>query len=224
VREEILPANPCKLVARNPTRSRERVLSDSEIPTFWATFDDAGLVTSTALKMILVTGQRPGEVAHMRREHIKDGWWEMPGEPVASLGWPGTKNGQAHRVWLSAPAQALIAKLAEEGAANGFVFTGARGGFVHGLDAAMRTVCRKLGVERATPHDLRRTFSTTVTSLGFGRDALNRVTNHREGGIASVYDRHGYAEENKQMMQMVAAKIMALVEVRIDDNVMRMSR
>jgi integrase len=69
VREEILPANPCKLVARNPTRSRERVLSDSEIPTFWAAFDAAGLVASTALKMILVTGQRPGEVAHMRREH-----------------------------------------------------------------------------------------------------------------------------------------------------------
>src|SRR5262245_55765394 len=33
-REEILPANPCKLVARNPVRSRERVLSDSEIPRF----------------------------------------------------------------------------------------------------------------------------------------------------------------------------------------------
>jgi integrase len=109
VREEILPANPCKLVARNPTRSRERVLSDSEVPMFWSAFDDAGLVASTALKMIVVTGQRPGEIAHMRREHIKDGWWEMPGDPVPSLGWPGTKNAQAHRVWLSAPSQALIA-------------------------------------------------------------------------------------------------------------------
>jgi integrase len=213
VREEILPANPCKLVARNPTRSRERVLSDSEVPMFWSAFDDAGLVASTALKMILVTGQRPGEVAHhMRREQIKDGWWEMPGDPVPSLGWPGTKNAQAHRVWLSAPAQALLAKLANEGAPTRFVFSGARGGAVRSLDAAMRALCAKLGVERATPHDLRRTFSTTVTSLGFGRDALNRVTNHREGGIASVYDRHGYADENKRVMEAVAAKIMALVE------------
>jgi hypothetical protein len=40
-----------------------------------------------------------------------------------------------------------------------------------------------------------------VTGLGFGRDALNRVTNHREGGIASVYDRHGYADENKRVME-----------------------
>jgi integrase len=217
VREEILLANPCKLVARNPTRSRERVLSDNEIPRFWAAFDDADLVVGTALKIILVTGQRPGEVAHMRREHIKDGWWEMLGEPVPSVGWPGTKNAQAHRVWLSAPAQALITQLAEEKTPNGFVFAGARGGFVHGLDAAMRAVCSKLGVERATPHDLRRTFSTTMTGLGFGRDALNRVTNHREGGIASVYDRHGYADENKRVMDSVAAKIMALVEGRADD-------
>jgi hypothetical protein len=48
--------------------------------------------------------------------------------------------------------------------------------------------------------------------LGFGRDALNRVTNHREGGIASVYDRHGYADENKRVMEATAARIMALVE------------
>jgi integrase len=87
----------------------------------------------------------------------------------------------------------------------------------------MRAIWAKLGVERATPHDLRRTFSTTVTSLGFGRDALNRVTNHREGGIASVYDRHGYAGENQRVMESVAARIMALVEGRAGDNVVRMS-
>jgi integrase len=91
------------------------------------------------------------------------------------------------------------------------------------LDGAMRAVCAKLGAERATPHDLRRTFSTTVTGLGFGRDALNRVTNHREGGIASVYDRHGYADENKQVMEAVAAKIIALVEGRADENVVRLN-
>jgi integrase len=216
VKEEILPANPCKLVARNPVKSRERVLSDSEIPKFWAAFDDAGLIAGTALKVILLTGQRPGEVAHMRREHIKDGWWEMPGEPVPSLGWPGTKNAQGHRVWLSQPVGTLLSELAHDHTPTGFVFASPRGGPVTGLDGAMRTACRKLGADRATPHDLRRTFSTTVTGLGFGRDALNRVTNHREGGIASVYDRHGYAEENKRVMESVATKIMALVQDRAD--------
>jgi integrase len=76
----------------------------------------------------------------------------------------------------------------------------------------MRAICGKLGVERATPHDLRRTFSSRVTELGFGRDAMNRVTNHREGGIASVYDRHGYSDENKRIMEAVAARVLALAE------------
>jgi hypothetical protein len=65
-------------------------------------------------------------------------------------------------------------------------------------------------VPRATPHDLRRTHGTTITSLGFGRDALNRIQNHREGGIADVYDQHKYAEENKRVMEAVANRIMAL--------------
>ena len=224
VREDILLTNPCKLVARNPVRSRERVLSDSEVPMFWSAFDDAGLIVGTALKVILLTGQRPGEVAHMRGEHIRDGWWELPGEPAQALGWPGTKNAQTHRVWLSPPVRTILSELAPDGASTGFVFAGPRAGPVTGLDGAMRAICAKLCAERATPHDLRRTFSTTVTGLRFGRDALNRVTNHREGGIANVYDRYEYADENKRVMEAVAAKIIALVEGRADDNVVPMSR
>ena len=209
VKQEIVQLNPCAGIERNETKSRERVLSDTEVPKFWAAFDDAGLVAIAALKAILLTGQRPGEVVHMRREHIVDGWWEMPGEPVAALGWNGTKNGASHRVWLPAPVQALLAELDEF---TGFVFAGPRGRPVHGLDAAMRAACKKLGVERATPHDLRRTFSTKVTALGFGREALNRVTNHKEGGIASVYDRHEYADENRKVMEAVADYLIRLAE------------
>jgi integrase len=212
VKEEIVATNPCKLVERNPVKSRERVLSESELRLFPQALDAVDPVLAAALKIILLTGQRPGEVAHMRREHIKDGWWTMPGEPVPSLGWPGTKNAQGHRVWLSAPALKLIG----EGTV-GFVFAGSRGRPVKKLDAAMREISRKLAIDPATPHDMRRTFSTTVTGLGFGRDALNRITNHREGGIASVYDRHGYAEENKRIMESVAARIMALVEGHAED-------
>ena len=93
----------------------------------------------------------------MRREHIKDGWWEMRGEPVSALGWPpGTKNAQAHRVWLPVPVQALLAVMGDAGA--GFVFAGPRGRAARSLDEAMRRYRAKLGVERATSHDLRRTF------------------------------------------------------------------
>jgi integrase len=210
IKEEVaaVKINPCLGVERNETKERERVLSDNEVPIFWKAFDDAGLMRSMALKMILLTGQRPGEVSHMRTEHIEDGWWTLPGEPVKKLGWPGTKNKATHRVWLPKAAQAILAELEPE---PGFVFFNTGGSPVDRLDGAMRDICTALDVpEKVTPHDLRRTHGTTITSLGFGRDAMNRIQNHREGGIAGVYDRHAYAQENKQIMEAVANKIMSL--------------
>jgi integrase len=207
VKQEVIAVNPCHGVERHETTSRERVLSDSELPRFWAAFDCAG-TAGTALKLILLTGQRPGEVGHMRAEHIVDGWWEMPGKPTE--GWPGTKNGQSHRVWLPGPVQALLSRLE--------LLVGNKSKSLAAskqLAPVMRAICNELGIaDKVTPHDLRRTHGTKITALGFGRDAMNRIQNHREGGIASVYDRHQYAEENKRIMEAVAAEIIRLAEGR----------
>jgi integrase len=225
MKQDLVSTNPCRGVDLNSTTKRERVLSDSEIPMFWNAFDDAGLIRSSALKFILLTGQRPGEVSHMRYEHIKDGWWEMPGAPDHKLGWPGLKNKQSHRIWLSEAARAVMAGLAADDTSAGLVFANSRNRPVSGLDDAMRDICLSLGIkDKVTPHDLRRTFSTKVTGREFSRDAMNRVTNHKDGGIASVYDRHGYADENKRIMETVADHIMSLVEGRADDRVVKFGK
>jgi integrase len=208
IKNELVHSNPCKLVDRHPTTDRERVLKDAEVAPFWNAFNSAGLVRSSALKTILLTGQRPGEIAHMRREHITQSWWEMPGEPDPKIGWPGTKNHQRHRIWLPAAVLDIIAELSDD-ETTGFVFASTRGKPIDGLDGAMRDICKRLGAERATPHDLRRTHGSTVTRLGFGRDAMNRIQNHKEGGIASVYDRYEYEEENKKIIEKVAAFILS---------------
>jgi integrase len=212
IRQDIVAVNPCVGVDRNTVRSRERILSDSEIPKFWVAFDTVGLIRGSALKLILLLGQRPGEICCMRREHLRDGWWEMPGAPDPSVGWPGTKNSQSHAVWLPEPALVIIRELLDGELAAGFVLGGDRP--IRKLSESMQRICRDFGVERITPHDLRRTHGSTITALGFGRDAMNRIQNHREGGIASVYDRHGYAEETKRVMDAVASKIIALAEGR----------
>src|SRR5262249_44196967 len=79
---------------------------------------------------------------------------------------------------------------------------------------AMAKICRSLGVERATPHDLRRTHGSTITRLlGFGgRAAMNRIQNHIEGGIGGVYDRYGYEQETREVMEKVAAEMIRIVE------------
>jgi integrase len=207
--------NPCVKIDRNETKTAksDRILSDSEIPKFWAAFDDVGLIEGAALKTILLTGQRPGEVACMRTEHIVDGcWWNMPGAPVAKLNWPGTKNAQSHSVFLPKEVQQIIKDMGN----TGMVFATPRGNAVNGLDRDMREICKALNMARTTPHDLRRTHSSAVAKL-FGRDAMNRITNHKEGGIGDIYDAAVYADENQKIMEAVANKFMTLIDGGADN-------
>jgi integrase len=201
--------NPCILVERNKTKQRERVMHNQELPRFWTAFEQAGMA-GKVLQMILLTGQRPGEVSHMRAEHIIDGWWEMPGEPVPKLDWPGTKNGNTHRVWLPRAALDLLGDIP----AKGLLLPG-RGNRPIKISDVVRSIGKELGISnKITPHDLRRTHGSAITGLGFGRDAMNRIQNHKEGGIANVYDRHQYATENKHIMETVAAHLVSLAEGR----------
>ena len=223
VKQEIVAVNPCRGIELNTTHSRERVLSATEIRAFWEAVCDLPTVgksispvAAAALKTILLCGQRPGEVRHMRREHIKDNWWEMPGEPVLDLGWPGTKNKASHRVWLAEEVRAIVDQFCTAGPNSGFVFATARGKPISGLERPMRLICKTMGLERATPHDLRRTFGSTVTALRFGRQAMDRILNHADRGIGSVYDRHGYAAEDKKIMERVADHLTELVAPRGD--------
>ncbi len=63
IEQELVPTNPCHGVKRNATQSRERVLAPAELPAVWAALDEHGMA-GVALKVLLLTGQRPGEVAH----------------------------------------------------------------------------------------------------------------------------------------------------------------
>lgn len=149
-----IAVNPCGGIERNSTSSRERVLSDRELPLFWRAFEEAGLMRCNALRMILLTGQRPGEVRHMRWEHVEDGWWTMPGEPAG--GWPGTKNKQTHRVWLSPPVGTILDEL-RNGAGPGRVRWRARApdfpaGHGYAIDMRGAEDERKGYASRSPPH------------------------------------------------------------------------
>jgi hypothetical protein len=115
-------------------------------------------------------------------------------------------------VWLPEPVRKILTALGNE--ESGYVF-----GTPPELASPMRSICKDLGILRAVPHDLRRSHGSTITALGFGRDAMNRIQNHREGGIADVYDRHEYADENKRVMEAVASRLLALAEGTATANV-----
>src|SRR4029077_5938734 len=83
----------------------------------------------------------------------------------------------------------------------------------------LKGLVAELGIERVTPHDLRRTALTWITRLGFGRDAMDRIANHRTSTVTDVYDRHGYADEDKRIMAAVARHVAGLVERTETSNV-----
>jgi integrase len=199
VAEEVggVTSNPCARIRRNETRARERVLSDSEVKLLWPEFDPT-------LRLLLLTGQRMNEVINMRAEDIRDGVWNLPGEAIGS--WPGVKNGCSHRVPLSATAAGLVdAHLADRSRRRS--------------KSLLARLVAKHGLPRLTPHDLRRSFGTLVARLGFGRAAMDRLLNHADRSIASVYDRHGYEAEDRRIVDAVARHVVAVAEGRAEDNV-----
>ena len=68
---------------------------------------------------------------------------------------------------------------------------------------------------RCTPHDLRRTFGSTVTKLGFGRPAMDRLLNHADRSVGAIYDRYGYAAEDQKIWEAVAEHMLLLSESRL---------
>ena len=106
VKRGAVHTNPfAALPVRKGIAKRERVLSDTEIGEIWRAAGDAASPYGTIIRLLILTGQRRGEVAGMTWGEISDDLaiWTLPGER--------TKNGAAHTVPLSAPARDLLRAL-----------------------------------------------------------------------------------------------------------------
>jgi integrase len=206
---------------------RERVLSDHEIAEIWRAAGDAARPFGTIVRLLILTGQRRGEVAGMTWGEISENLatWTLPGER--------TKNGAAHTVPLSTVARDLLrATLPEDAnerhASGQLVLPGAVGTPFAGWSKAKRaldttiTDARAKAAEAAgTPptalvswslHDLRRSLATGLQRLGVRLEVTEAVLNHisgSRGGIAGVYQRHDWAAEKRAALDAWAAHVVA---------------
>jgi len=118
---------PARTIPTMRLRSRERILTDEEIKYLWSAIDTGGGSDSTrrALKLMLLTGQRSGEVCGMHSREIQIGVGQLRCQTCRRCGWwtiPATRRqgnkGGEHRVYLSPLAMQLIDGW------EGFVFPG----------------------------------------------------------------------------------------------------
>ncbi|TQE99070.1 MAG: tyrosine-type recombinase/integrase [Spiribacter salinus] len=206
-------------------RQRGRVLSDAEIATLWAvTEPPEGIHRATllALKLILVTGQRPGEVAGLRRSEIKGRMWTIPPERRG-------KTGDAHTVPLTDTALELIEAASGEQDA---VFMARSAPLTSpALARAVKRCAEALGSENDPtwgvwrPHDLRRTMRTGLAAAGVSDTVAEAVIGHKRQGIAAVYDRHRYDQEKRAALEAWERRLLRIAEGEpAADNVVPLTR
>lgn len=216
VERAVLEANPFLGMSR-PTKeiTRERVLCETEIKTFWNNLEDCKMsdCIKRALKLILVTGQRPGEVIAMHHNEISGDWWEVPAER--------SKNQQAHRVFLTPLAKQLI------GEGEGYAFKSPTNNgkpyevrtMTHDIKANLphtpdSNAIDRLKIPHFTPHDLRRTAATRWAEMGVPGDLIDRLQNHitkQKQGVGHIYNRYSYDKEKQKALKTWEHKLLSIV-------------
>ena len=76
---------------------------------------------------------------------------------------------------------------------------------------ALRNNLEQMGVERFTPHDLRRTCASRLAELGISRFVVARVLGHSDRSITGVYDRFEYWPQKKQALDSWGQRLMEII-------------
>ena len=197
-----------------PETARDRVLTDDEIKLFWTACDNIGQPFGPLFQLLLLTGQRRGEVGEMTEGEVSGALWTIPSARV--------KNTDEHTVPLSEAALAVLAGVERIKGKAGLIFT-TNGktpvsGFTRAkerLDAEITKLADGEAIPDFTLHDLRRTAATGMAGLGFPPHVVEAVLNHRSGtrrGVAGVYNRFTYAEEKAAALEAWSRRVLLLVE------------
>ena len=194
-------------------KTRERVLSDAELKAIWgACRNDAyGRIVRT----LILTAQRREEVSGMADTELDldAALWTLPAARA--------KNHREQIVPLSAPAVAIL-RDAPRLEGRSLVFGEGAGGF-SGWSRAKNALDSRL-TEAGTPlapwtlHDLRRTAATMMADrLGVAPHIIEAILNHVSGhkaGVAGIYNRASYAREKQEALDLWAAHVAGLCEMR----------
>jgi integrase len=185
---EVVEFNPASGISKPATEApKERTLSLDEIRTVWLGLDSATDVpegVKKALRLVLLTGCRPGEIL-TAQWHWLDGNW-------IDLSSMNTSNKKHYRIYLSTLAKEVVGKTGE-----GLILTKDSGAAIP--EYALSFWVRSRGYFGAapwTPHDLRRTCNTLLSKAGVPPHIRKRILNHTLVDITdTVYDQHTYGPE-----------------------------
>jgi integrase len=229
---DIIAVSPCAGVEPPASEnSRDRVLADDELRLVWNAADSVGWPFGPIIRLMILTGQREGEVAGMRWREIdlEAKLWTLPASRV--------KNDELHTVPLSDAAVEIIKALPRIKNDDGLIFVGRRrrGGEYGPVTSFTRAKSRideaitKAGqpIPAWVFHDIRRTAASGMARLGIQLPVIEKVLNHKSGsfrGVIGVYQRHSFAEEKRVALAVWASHVESVISGKQPDNVLPMSR
>ena len=234
VDKALLEMTPVVKIAK-PTkreRAKDRVLSDEEIRILWRALDGVDPPLAAGLRVLLLTGQRPGQVTAMDAGELHDlqgakkATWHIPIEKRKDT--RANKRGP-HVVPLSVMASEIIKTVIaskREHDKSSWVFWSYRnpGNALdrHSLSRALQRVLANLQsddpnetkiieglrADRPTPHDFRRTCATQMAALGVAREDRMAVLDHSEGDVHDAhYDRYDRLREKRIALEKWARRL-----------------
>ncbi len=174
------------------SQARSRILSDDELRAVWHRAEEFGYPYGSIIQLLILTGQRRGEIAALRYSWIENDEITFP------AGF--TKNKRDHVIPLGPMALTLIEGLPES---VDMLFPSRLNDDTpfNGWSKAKRAFDEPLGLAPYTLHDLRRTYSSTMAKIGTPIHVTEKLLNHVSGtisGVAAVYNRHLYREEMRK--------------------------
>lgn len=203
---------------------RKRVLNDKEIYHIWKKITPAGFGSEEvrrAIKLILITCQRPGEVITMHSDDIDGDWWTVPIERTKY-------KEDIHRVYLTPLAKKIIGKK------KGWIFESPKPVREEGKppktkpmteNAISRVINRELesadqkfrkekyyGLPEWTPHDLRRTGATNLAMLGASNEVIDAILSHKVTGVVGVYNLYKYDTQKKEFLALWSERLMDILK------------
>jgi integrase len=203
--------NPARGVKKAPVRKVERFLAEAEMARLAATLDAESQRTgnpypSAAIKLLLLTGCRRGEIVNLCWEHVD---FEHDCLRLAD-----SKTG-AKIVYLNAPARALLDDLPRI-RGNPRVIPGVK---VESASAAIDNVwanVRKVaGLADVRLHDLRHSFASVGAAGGLSLPIIGALLGHKHAATTARYA-HLSADPLRAANDAVGARIAAAMARKSD--------
>ncbi|WP_170971903.1 site-specific integrase [Rhodobacter sp. SY28-1] len=171
-----------------------------EVPEFYGTLSD-GTPAHLALRLVILTGMRPGPVRNMHLAQIEDDVWTVAGE-----GMKGRRDSTPDfRVPLSTEALSVIDQ-AKRLARDGVMFPSVRNGVLS--DATMARLMERRGM-KARPHGFRSSLRTWLAeATDVPRDIAETCLGHTVGSaVERAYRRTDFLEQRRIIMERWALHV-----------------